>query len=167
MLPIPAPLATPVEVMVAILVSELVQVTLEVISIVEPSAYFPVATNTCEEPTPKISGIAGVTAIDNKAGAGTTFKVTTGLVLPETVAVMLVLPTLTPVAKPAEDTVAIFVSELPHTTLDVMSLVEPSKYVPVAVNCKVNPTAKLGSVAGVTAIVAKVRVGAVVDFVVV
>ena len=162
-LPIAAPFATPAEDIVAILISELTHVTLEVMSAVVPSAYFPVATNTCEEPTPKISGVAGVTAIDDKAGAGTTFKVTTGLVLPETVAVMLVLPTVTPVAKPAEDMVAMFVSELAHTTLDVMSLVEPSAYVPAAVNCKVNPTAKLGSVAGETAIVAKVSVGVVVD----
>jgi hypothetical protein len=158
--PIATLLATPSEDTAAILISELAHFTLEVMSAVVPSAYFPVATNTCEEPTPKISGMAGVTAIDNKAGAGTTFKATTGLALPETVAVMLVLPTLTPVAKPSEDMAAMFVSELTHTTLDVMSLVEPSAYVPVAVNCIVNPTAKLFGVAGVTAIVAKMRVGA-------
>ena len=166
-LPIATPVATPDEDIIAILVSELAQVVLDVISIVEPSAYFPVATNTCEEPTPKISGVAGVTVMEDKAGAGTIVKITTGLVTLEKVAVIFVVPAATPVAKPAEDMVAMFVSELTHTTLDVMSLVEPSAYVPVAVNCKVNPTAKLGSVAGVTAIVAKVSVGVVVDVVVV
>ena len=162
-LPIAAPVAKPTEEIVAILVSELTQVTLEVISAVVPSAYVPVATNSCVEPTPKLSGVVGVTAMADKAGAGIIFKATIGLVLPETVAVTFVLPTATPVATPAEFIVAIFVSELAHTTLDVMSLVEPSVYVPAAVNCKVNPTAKLGSVAGVTAIEAKVMVGVVVD----
>lgn len=164
--PIATLLTTPTEEIPAILLSELAHFTLEVMSAVVPSAYFPVATNTCEEPTPKISGVAGVTAIDDKAGAGTTFNITTGLVIPETVALMSVLPTLTPVAKPAEDMAAMFVSELTHTTLDVMSLVEPSAYVPVAVNCIVNPTAKLFGVAGVTAIEDNMGIGACVVVVV-
>ena len=125
-LPIAAAVATPAEEIVAIFVSELVQVTLEVISAVEPSTYVPVATNTCVEPTPKISGVAGVIAMDDKAGAGTTVKVTAGLVVPERVAVMLVFPTAMPVATPAEDIVAILVSELIHATLEVMSAFEPS-----------------------------------------
>ena len=162
-LPIATPVATPTADTVAILISELTQVTLFVISADEPSAYVAVAINSFVEPTPKFSGAVGVTAMDDKAGAGTIFKATTGLVLPETVAMMLVVPSATPVAIPAEDIVAILVSEVVHTTLDVISAVEPFVYVPVAVNCMVNPTAKLGNVAGVTAIEDKVAVGVVVD----
>jgi hypothetical protein len=125
-LPIATPVATPAADTVAILLSEVTQVTLFVISAEEPSAYVAVAINSCVEPTPKLSGVVGVIAMEDNAGAGTIFKATTGLVLPEMVAVILVLPTATPVATPAEFIVAIFVSELTHTTLDVMPFVEPS-----------------------------------------
>jgi hypothetical protein len=48
----------------------------------------------------------------DNTGAGTTVKVTTGLVIPDRAAVTLVLPVATPVAKPNEDMVAIVLSEL-------------------------------------------------------
>ena len=126
-LPIAMPVATPAEEIVAILGSELAQVTLEVMSIVLPSTYVPVATNSCVEPTAKISGLVGVTAMDDKAGAGTIVRVRTGLVTVEKVAVIFVVPTATPVATPAEDIVAMLVSELAHFTLEVISVVEPSE----------------------------------------
>ena len=126
-LPIAIPVATPAEDTVTTLVSELVQVTLEVISIVSPSAYAPVATNNCVEPTAKLAGAAGVTAMEDKAGAGTIVKVTTGLVTFKKVAVIFVVPAATPVTKPAAEIVAIPVSELAHFTLELMSALELSE----------------------------------------
>jgi aspartate carbamoyltransferase regulatory subunit len=126
-LPIATPVATPAKDTVAILTSALVQVAVDVISIVSPSAYFPVATNSCVEPTAKLSGVVGVTVMEDKAGAGTTVKITTGLVTLEKVAVIFVVPAATPAAKPAEEIVAIPVSELAHFTLEVISAFEPSE----------------------------------------
>jgi hypothetical protein len=65
--------------------------------------------------------------MEDKAGAGTTVKITTGLVTLEKVSVILVVPAATPVAKPAEEIVAIPVSELAHFTLEVISAFEPSE----------------------------------------
>jgi hypothetical protein len=114
--PIATPVARPTEDIVAILGSELAQVTLEVMSAVEPSAYVPVAINSCVSPTPNLSGVVGVTAMEDNAGAVTIPKVTTGLVLPERVAVILVLPTAIPVTIPVEEMVAMLVSELAQLT---------------------------------------------------
>jgi hypothetical protein len=56
------------------------------------------------------------------------------------------------VAKPPlERIVAFVVSELVHVTFEVISFVLLSEYVPVAVNCSVEPTAKLIGGFGVTA----------------
>ena len=63
-------------------------------------------------PTTKLSGVLGVTAMDDNTGAGTTVKVTTGLVIQDRAAVTLVLPVATLVTKPNEDMVAIVLSEL-------------------------------------------------------
>ena len=160
--PIATPVATPAEDIVAMLTSELVQVTLEVISIVVRSAYVPVATNSCVESIAKLAGVVGVTVMEDKSGAGTIVKFVTVLVKSPKVAVIFVVPTATPVAKPAAEMVAILVSELAHFTLEVISALEPSEYVPVAVNCKVNPVAKFFGVAGVTSMEDKTRVGIVV-----
>ncbi len=69
-------------------------------SIFEPSAYVPEAVNCCEEPTSKLSGVVGVTAIEDNIGVGTIIKVTTGLVMLDKAAVIFVFPTALPVAKP-------------------------------------------------------------------
>ena len=107
-------MAEPAEDIVAMVASELVQVTWEVIVAVEPSEKVPVALNCCAEPTAKLAGYTGVTAIeDNEA---TTVRANAGLVTPDINAVILTLPAATPVAKPAEDIVAMVVSELVQIT---------------------------------------------------
>src|SRR5207253_2111344 len=70
------------------------------------------------------------------------------------VALIVVVPMLAPVARPllpaALLTVATFALDEAHVTVAVRSCVEPSVYVPVAVNCCVVPAAMDGLV-GVTA----------------
>jgi hypothetical protein len=124
---------------------------------VEPSEYVPVAVNCWVEPTIKLAGDAGVTAIEDNVGvlvvvaATIIVKGTDGLVIPFRDAVMLAVPAVTPLAKPKSSIVAIAVESLVHVTSELMSAVVPSEYVPVAVNCWVEPTAKLACEAGVTA----------------
>jgi hypothetical protein len=57
------------------------------------------------------------------------------LLIPSKVAVMLVVPAATPVAKPVELIVAVAGVALAHVTWELTSAVEPSEYVPIAVNC--------------------------------
>jgi hypothetical protein len=66
----------------------------------------------------------------------TTVKLTAGLVTTSgTVAVILVVPAAIPVAKPDDVIVAVVGVSLDHITSEVISSVEPSVKVPVAVNC--------------------------------
>lgn len=69
------------------------------------------------------------------AEAGITLSVRDKLVIPEIVAVMLVVPLVIPVAKPAEDIVAAFVLELFHVTWEEIFSVDLSEKVAIAVNC--------------------------------
>ena len=94
-------------------------------------------------------GVAGVTAIETSVGP-VTVRVAVPLTEPE-VAVMVVEPMETPIAKPALEILATPGLELVQVTELVRSAVVESLYVPVAVNCCVTPTATEG-VAGVTAI---------------
>jgi hypothetical protein len=57
----------------------------------------------------------------------TTVKTTAGLVIPDSVAVILLAPTATPVAKPVELIVAVAVLALAQVTLELSSAVEPSE----------------------------------------
>ena len=57
---------------------------------------------------------------------------------------------------------AVFGSELDHTTFDVRLIKGPLEYVPVAENCIYEPTTKLSSDAGVTLIDIRIGVGVVV-----
>ncbi len=57
-----------------------------------------------------------------------------------------------PVTTPVEDTVATLWSELAHVACEVMSAVEPSVEIAVAVNCCVEPTTKLATTPRETAI---------------
>ena len=68
------------------------------------------------------------------------------------------VPAVTPVASPPVEMVATLVSELDQLTCGVISAVDPSEYVPVAVNCCVEPAARLSGRAGV--MVMEERVGA-------
>lgn len=119
-----------------------------VMSCVGPAVNVPVAVNCCVEPIVTLA-VLGVTAIEVNVAA-ITFRV----VDPETrpsVAEMLVDPTEIAVANPPDAIVALVISEEAHVTDDVKFCVELSVYVPVAVNCCVNPAGTLGF-AGVTAI---------------
>jgi len=70
--------------------------------------------------------------------------------MPESAALIVLVPAPTAVAEPAEDTVATAVAEEDQVAEDVRFSVDPSLYVPVAVNCWLWPTAS--EVAPVTAI---------------
>jgi hypothetical protein len=98
-------------------------------------------------------GLTGVTAIEDSVA-----PVTVSVVVPETaprVAVIVVEPTATDAASPLEPAALLIVAtakfEELHVTNDDISCVVESEYVPVAINCFVNPFAMLGLV-GVTAI---------------
>src|SRR6266542_1837979 len=103
-------------------------------------------------------GSVGVTSIVDRVAA-----VTVSVVLPETppkVAVIVVVPAATDVARPCDPPALLIVAtavldELQVTTWVVRSCVVLSLKVPVAVNCWVNPSGRPGLV-GVTAIVDRV-----------
>ena len=96
-----------------------------------------------------MSGLAGVTAIDISP-AGETVSVVAP-VTPAIVASIVVLPEARAVASPVALIDATVVFEEAQTTESVRLAVEPSVYVPVAVNCSVSPAARFG-LAGLTAI---------------
>ena len=62
---------------------------------------------------------------------------------PATVAVMVVVPVASPVAKPDELTVATAALDEDHATPEESAFVVPSEYEPIAVSCCVNPAAML------------------------
>lgn len=117
----------------------------------ELSVKVPVAVSCSVSPL-EMLGLAGVTPIDTSVA-----DVTVSDVLPEIIPLlteMLVLPTLLELARPAEPaallTVAMLVLLEDQITCVVRFCVKLSVYVPVAVNCSVNPLGMLGF-AGVTA----------------
>jgi hypothetical protein len=123
-LPAATPVTIPSEDMVATLVLELVQITGAVIIETTPFEKVPTGTNRCKDPTSKSSGEAGDTAIEFNIATG---NFTTVLVFPDMAAVISVLPSPIPFAKPSEDMVATLGSELTQVTLEVMSAVVPSE----------------------------------------
>src|SRR5271157_2861242 len=107
------------------------------------------AVNCCVAPTSKLRGEpAGVIKMDETAFT-VNFKL--GLVTPERAAVILAVPLPSPVAAPFAKTAATAVFELVHVTLEVISAVVPSAYVPRAANGRDAPTPKSAGKAGVTA----------------
>ena len=89
-------------------------------SVVEPSEKVPVDVNCWVEPTAKLAGEGGDNVTEDKAGAGVaeavgvgtiTVKMMDGLVMPDKDAEILTVPAVTPIAKPAEDMVAMLVFE--------------------------------------------------------
>jgi hypothetical protein len=80
---------------------------------------------------------------------------------------IVVVPLATPVTKPEEPTVAMFVAEEPQEAMDVISCEVPSEYLPSAVNCWLVPTGKNavpGEIAALTNVGAvTVRVAAPVN----
>ena len=96
-------------------------------------------------------GLVGVMDIDTNA-EGVTVKTWAELFIPDRLAVILVVPVATDVANPvfAPIVATLGVAET-QVAVVVMFWVEPSLYVPMAINCWVNPFAMHG-LAGVTAI---------------
>jgi hypothetical protein len=82
---------------------------------VEPSEYIPEAINCWVRPAAKFAGEAGIIAMDDNVG-DMTVKVTGMLATPDRVAVILIVPVATAVAKPAGETVAPPVLELAQVT---------------------------------------------------
>ena len=125
-----------------------------VISRVVESEYVPVAVN-CWVPPTVILAVVGATVIeDNVAVEAVTLRVAVPD-LPLKVAVMVAEPAALAVAKPLLTIVAVVVLDELQVTWVVIGELEPSEYVPVAVNCWVAPTIML-AVAGATVIEDKV-----------
>src|SRR6202522_2509201 len=151
-LPTPAPLASPEALIVAVVVVPDDHVTVLVRFCVVPSLNVPVAVNCCVAPL-AIDGFGGVTAIDCNVAA-VTVRVVEPLIAPD-VALIVEVPTPTPVARPTALIVAVVVVPELHVTVLVKFCVVPSLNVPVAVNCCVAPLA-IDGFAGVTAIACNV-----------
>lgn len=93
-------------------------------------------------------GFAGPTTIDTRVGTTSTERVVAPFTPPE-VAVMVVVPGATPVARPAALIVATSIAEEVQLAPGRLRVL-PSLNVPMAVNWMVPPTA-IGGFAGVTA----------------
>ena len=81
-----------------------------------------------------------------------TTKLAGKLDMPDKEAMILVSPATMPIARPDKEIVATEGSELVQDASSLMSAVGPSEYVPMASNCRLKPTFKLGAGDGVTAI---------------
>jgi len=115
-------------------------------STVVPSEYEPVAVSCCATPT-AIDGAAGVTVIDCSV-AEVTLSVTLLETAPE-VALISVPPTEEPVASPVESIEATAGLLDDQATLELISVVVPSEYEPIAWSCFAKPLAT-DAVGGVT-----------------
>src|SRR5271154_2040891 len=108
LVPVATPVANPPVVIVATPAVADVHVTVLVITCVVASLYVPVATNCCVNPF-EIDGLTGVTAIDCNV-AVVTVNTSAGEVTLFKLAVMLLVPTATPVANPPVVIVAVVVT---------------------------------------------------------
>ena len=131
-LPVPAPVAKPVLLIVATDVFDENHVTLIVRSCVLVSLYVPVAVNCFVRPF-AMYGSFGLTLMDCSTGLVTVSPVEPEM-LPDA-APIVDMPVPVPVARPSSLIFATDVVEEDHLTLSVRFLVLPSVYVPVAVNC--------------------------------
>lgn len=144
--PVATAVTTPLALTVATEVLDEVQVTCADISMLVPSEYEPVAVNCWLFPAGTL-GVSGVSDTEDRVAAVTVRAAVPDL-LPE-VAVMVVVPALTAVARPLLLTVAtVALDELQVTTV-VISWLVPSENMPAAANCVVAPSGMLGLV-GVT-----------------
>ncbi len=146
--PTAAPLARPEPEIVAAVMFVDDHATVVVRFFVLPSLYVPVAVNCCVAPK-VMEGFMGVTAIETKLGA-TTVNVAEPVIELD-VAEMFVVPAETLLAIPLLPIPATLGDEELHVEVVVRSLVLPSVYVPVAVNCWFAPCV-MEAVGGVTAI---------------
>jgi len=132
--PLASPLALP---MGASVLSDELHVTSVVRLCVLPSSKVPVAEN-CWVVVSAMTGLAGRTAIDFNLAALTAAE-TLPLIAPE-VAVTVKVPTSFAVASPLVVIEATLVGDVVHATVPVMSCMELSENVPVAVNCCTVPS---------------------------
>ena len=108
------------------------QLTICVMSWIEPSLNVPVAANCCVSPRGTM-GIAGVTVMVTSV-AGVTLRLAEPVTEPDA-AVICVVPAATVITNPEALMEAIAVLAEPQLTWLVKSCVLPSVKVPVAVNC--------------------------------
>jgi hypothetical protein len=152
------PFAPPI---VATLVVPEVHVTLPVSGYVFPSLSSSSAVNGTVDPADTVGfGIvgvsSGVTTSDTATGVAVTVNVAAGEdVTPPEAAVIALVPAVRPVASPAAEILATAGVPEAQVAVLVMSFVDLSEYVAVAVNCCVFPTA-IEAVAGVTAMLTTV-----------
>jgi hypothetical protein len=133
---------------VATSVFEELQVTCVVMSWLVPSEYLPKAAS-CRVFPAGILGLAGITDMEVRI-AGVTVRIVFPEMVPK-VAIMVAVPTATPVARPVLLIDANDVLDELQMTCVVISWLVPSENVPVATNCWVIPTGRLG-LTGVKAI---------------
>ena len=131
------PVTEPVAVIVAIMGAELAHFDVKVASSCELSEKVANAVNCWVPFTDKFNGdfCSIVTAVIVATG-----NVAAEELIPENDAVICVLPSAAAVTNPLEEMVATAVSELFQITPEVISLVDLSEYMPVAVNCWVVPS---------------------------
>ena len=131
------PVTEPVAVMVAIMGAELAHFDVKVASSFELSEKVAIAVNCWVPFTDNLNGdcCSIVTAV-----IVTTGNVVAVELIPENDAVICVLPKAAAVTNPLEEMAATVVSELFQITPEVISFVDLSEYVPVAVNCWVVPS---------------------------
>ena len=131
------PVTEPVAVIGAIMGAELAHFDVKVASSCELSEKVANAVNCWVPFTDKFNGdfCSIVTAVIVATG-----NVAAGELIPENDAVICVFPSAAAVTNPFEEMVATAVSELFQITPEVISLVDLSEYVPVAVNCWVVPS---------------------------
>lgn len=135
-LPAELPVAEPVAEIVATEGAELAHFDVKVASSCELSEKVAIAVNCCVLFTNNFNGdfCSMVTAFIVTTGNGAAAEV-----IPDNVAVICVLPRVTAVTNPPFEIVAIAELELFQVTSAVISRVELSEYIPVALNCWVVP----------------------------
>jgi hypothetical protein len=148
--PMATPVASPAALIDAAVVDADTQLTWLVRFCVELSEKVPVAVNGCVVPFGMLA-LDGVTAIDCKVTLGLVTVRVAWPLTPLIEAVITEEPAPTPVASPLPLMVATAVLADTQLTWLVRFCIEPSEYVPVAVNCCVDPLVMLG-VGGATTI---------------
>jgi hypothetical protein len=138
--PAEIPVAAPMVVIAATVGAELAQVPVKVASSCDPSEKVARQVNCWLAFTDNLNGDFCSIVMEDIVTTGNVFAAE---LIPESNAVMLPVPNATAVTKPLEETVATVVSELFQVTLEVMSLVELSEYMPEAVNCWLVPNWKI------------------------
>jgi hypothetical protein len=144
-LPDESPFARPTALIVATVVFVETHVADPVTLPVEPSLKVAVAVNCWVAPAVML-GDAGETAIEVTVTVGAVTVSVAVAVNPSSVALMVVVPAVAPVASPPELTVATAVFDDAHVTPEVSAPVAPLLKVALAVNCWVAPAAMLAVV---------------------